>query len=217
VTANAIKPEFGTHYTELATFHRTAAERDATLKARKPEDIKIELPADFKIPENSGIKPEQIKINEKDPRIPLVRAFAQEFNLPQEAITKLVALDAQIQIDNHVAQQTARATELAEANKVLGEKAQDRRNAVANWVNGLVTKGELTADEAAAIPTADATPAVITLMEKLIAKANGTIPGSVSSKDPPASRPGDIPGYDTMTFEQRRAAQWNKAGNGSAA
>ncbi len=213
-TANAIKPEFGAHYTELSTFHKTASERDTALKARKPEDIKIELPKEFKIPEGSGIKPEQLKINDKDPRIAPLRAFAQKHGISQEAVSDLVAFDAELQIAAYTADQTARAAELTEANKALGEKAQDRRNAVANWVNGLVSKGELTADEAAAIPTADATPAVITLMEKLIAKANGTIPGHVPSKEPPGAKPGDIPGYDTMTFEQRRAAQWNRTANG---
>jgi hypothetical protein len=65
-----LKPEFGAHYRELTSFHKTETERQTALKARQPDDIKVEV----KLPE--GVKPPdgmQLKIDEKDPRIPALR------------------------------------------------------------------------------------------------------------------------------------------------
>lgn len=216
--AGGIKPEFGAHYGELATFHKAETERQAALKARKPEDIKIALPAEFKLPDGlkgpdgKPVAVKDIQINEKDPRIPLVRAFAQEFGLPQEAVSKLVALDAQMQIEAYNAE-TAR---LAEENKQLGEKAGDRLKAVDTWAQGLKAKGEIGDAELAAVHSIATTAAGVTLLEKLIAKASGSIPGHIPVRQPAGAKPGDIPGYDDMTFEQRRAAQWARGASRTA-
>lgn len=170
--ANAIKPEFGTHYAEIATFHKTESERQAALKARKPEEIKIALPADFKLPD--GIRPEDVQINDKDPRIPLVRALAQKRGWSQEDVHELVALDTQIAIAAH----NTRIAQLAEADKSLGENASARRLAVENWVKGRLAAGKFTAEEAAIFHPQESEPAVITALEKIIAEVSGTVPGN---------------------------------------
>lgn len=176
--ANSIKPEFGQHYSELATFHKTENERQAALKARKPEDIKIEvkLPPEVKVPDGM-----QLKIDEKDPRVPIVRQIAQQFALPQEAVDALVAFDAQQQLAAH----SAEIERVAAEDKKLGENVKERKEAASNWAKALRDKGEFSADEYAEISVLTATAAGVTLLEKLIAKSNGTVPGTGGNPPPP--------------------------------
>src|SRR5262245_53579965 len=105
-TTNAIKPEFGAHYTELATFHKTETDRSAALKARKPEEITVALPAEFKIPD--GLKGpdgkpltlEQVKIDEKHPLVAPTRALAHKYGIPQEVVSELAGAFVQMQLDD---------------------------------------------------------------------------------------------------------------------
>jgi len=175
-TANTIKPEFGTHYAELATFHKTETEKRAAIPA-KPEDYKIEvvLPPEVKPP--PGV---ELKIDEKDPRIPLVREFAHKFGLPQEAVSALVTLDAQMKIAQHQETEAFAAAEL----KKLGDNAKARTDAVDAWAKGLVGKNEITAEEYQEIRVIGATAAGVSVLEKIMAKVNGVVPGH--RPDPPA-------------------------------
>jgi hypothetical protein len=173
---DGIKPEFGTHYAEIAKFHQTETEKAAALAARKPEDIKIELklPETVKVPE--GIK---LEINEKDPRVPVIREMAIKHGWTQEQVNDLVAFDAQQQIAAHAAEQAR----LADERKKLGANADDRIKAAASWIKGLGAS----ADELNEIQVLTATAAGVSLLEKLMTKANGAVPGA--QVDPPAPRP----------------------------
>jgi hypothetical protein len=180
--ASSIKPEFGAHYAELTSFHKTATERDAALKARKPEDIKLEvkLPETVKVPDGF-----QIKIDEKDPRVPLLREVAIARNLDQDAIDDLVAIDAQMKIAAH-AQEVERVK--AEDAK-LGANGPQRKEAITNWAKGLLDAKKITADEHDELRMTAATAAGVSLIEKLMAQASGSVAGHEPTPPPKAPEP----------------------------
>lgn len=177
-TAGAIRlDEFGKHYGELATFHKTETEKRAALPA-KPEDYKLEvkLPDTVKVPDGF-----QVKIDEKDPRVPILRNLAHKYGFHPDAVNALVALDAEQKIAAH----NAEAERVAGEMKALGDKAKDRIAAVENWGKGLVSKGEITNEEYEEIRAIGASAAGVSLLEKLIAKANGKVPGAGGDPPPP--------------------------------
>lgn len=176
-TANSIKPEFGSHYAELTTFHKTETEKAQALAARKPEDIKFEivLPETVKVPDGM-----ELKIDDKDPRVPVLRDLAVKHGLSQDVITSLVALDAQMQIEAHAAEQVRIAAE----DQKLGANAKDRKAAVGNWLKGLKDRNEITADEYEAVRVYAVDAATISALEKIMAKAAGTVPGTTPTPPP---------------------------------
>lgn len=182
-TANAIKPEFGKHYAELKSFVDAEAARKAQLP-QKAEDYKIEvkLPPEVKVPDGM-----ELRINEKDPRVPVIRALAHEQGWTQETVNKLVALDAQMQIEARAADIARVAAEDAK----LGANAKPRKEAVASFLKGMKDRGELSADEHEAVRVYATDAAAVTALEKLIAKANGSVPGHQQG-NPPAPQPKTI-------------------------
>jgi capsid assembly protein len=165
----------------IVTAHQAELTRRSSLP-QKPDDYKIELPGDFKL---EGVKPEDIKIDEKDARIPLVRAFAHEFGLPQAAVSKLVALDTQVRVAAARAAEAAETARITEETKKLGANADDRLKAVGAWATGLKQRAEISDDEVAAIYQIATSAAGVTLLEKLITKSNGQIPGNTPPNPAP--------------------------------
>jgi hypothetical protein len=190
--ANSMKPEFGTHYAELATYHKTQTEQQAALAARKPEDIKIEvkLPDTIKVPD--GL---QVQINEKDPRVPVLRELAIKNNLSQDVINSLVALDAQQQIAAHTAEQTR----IAAADAKLGANAKERKDAVGNWLKGMKDRNELSGEEYEAVRVYAIDAEAVTALEKIIAKATGAVPGHTPGNPP---KPADVP-MESRWYQQK--------------
>lgn len=180
-----IKPEFGAHYSELSTFHKTQTETQAALKARKPEDIKVEvkLPDTVKVPEGM-----ELKIDEKDPRVPVLRKLALDHGLPQDTVNALVAFDAQMQIEAHAAE----VARVAEQDKTLGQNAKDRKGAVAAWFKGLKDGGKISAEEFAEANELATFAHSVTLFEKLQAMLAGTVPGQ-GGGPPSPPKPADVP------------------------
>lgn len=180
-TANSIKPEFGAHYQEIAAAHKTFTEQQAALAARKPEDIKIELklPETVKVPD--GL---QVQIDDKDPRVPVLREMAIKHGLSQDAVNALVAFDAEQQIAAHTAEQTRIAAE----DQKLGANAKDRKAAVGNWLKGMKDRNEITAEEYEAVRVYAVDAASVTALEKIIAKASGHVPGHAPAP-PPSTQP----------------------------
>ena len=185
--ASAIKlDDFGKHYGELATFHKAQTEAQAALAARKPEDIKIEvkLPDTVKVPDGM-----ELKVDEKDPRVVQVRALAQQHQLPQEAVNALVAFDAMEKIATHNAEQAR----IAEADKSLGANATERKSAIGGWLKGMLDRGEITKEEHADATELATYATTITLFEKLMAKAAGSVPGAGAGAPPTPPKPADLP------------------------
>lgn len=180
--ATGIKPEFGQHYAEIATAHKTFTETQAALAARKPEDIKFEmkLPDGVKVPD--GV---ELKINPDDPRIPVLRDLALKNNWTQDQVDALVALDAQQVIASHAAE----ATRLAAEKQKLGANADDRIKATASWIKSLPG---ISADELAEVQILTATASGVSLVEKLMAKANGAVPGAGGHEPQTPSTPATV-------------------------
>jgi hypothetical protein len=182
--------DFGKHYGELATFHKTETEKRAALPA-KPEDYKLELklPDTVKVPEGLNLG-----VNEKDPRVPLVRALAHKYGMPQEAVNDLVAVDAQMQIEAIAA---ANARIEAEQKK-LGEKFPERKAAVESFLKGAFTGSEEQKNakyDALALIIGDA--AAFEAVEDLIARAVKTgVPPTTHDNPPP--KPPEKPLVQTL-------------------
>jgi hypothetical protein len=180
-TANTIKPEFGQHYAEVSTFYQTETEKRNALAARKPEDIKFEvkLPETVKVPEGMDLK-----INEADPRVPIIREMAIKRGWDQDTVNELVALDAQQQIAAHAAEQTR----IAAADAKLGANANERKAAVGNWLKGMKDRNELSGEEYEAVKVYATDAETVTALEKIIAKASGSIPGHAPGNPPPPAQ-----------------------------
>lgn len=175
--SKAMKPEFGAHYAELANFHKAQTEAQAALETRKPEDIKIELklPDTVKVPQ--GL---ELKIDEKDPRVPALREMAVKHRWSQETVDALIAFEAQQKIAGH----TAEMERVAAEDKKLGDNGKARKDAISTWAKGLRDRNEITAEEFEEIRQTVAFAAGVSLLEKLMAKASGTVPGHQPNPNP---------------------------------
>lgn len=173
-------PELVKAYGEIATFKAQHEERLAALP-KDPKDYKLEikLPDTVKLPE--GFKPE---IDEKDPRVPAVRAFAHKYQLPQDALNELVALDAQMQVEEFVANEAAIQAEM----KKLGENGKARVGAIESFLKANVAK-----DEYEALRPVIGNALAVQAIEKLIAKAvTQQVPGNRLNGDQPL-KPSEVP------------------------
>lgn len=183
---STIKDDFGAHYAELQNFHKSETERQAALKARKPEDIKFDpaaLPQDIsEEAKKLGLK---VTIDEKDPRIPAIRQIAVEAGLDQDVVNKLVAMDAKLKLQ----QTSAEIARITEEDKKLGANKDTRKQAIATWIDGLKAAKTLSEEEAQELRLTAVTAAGVTALEKIIAKAAGTIPGNQPPAPPPPPAP----------------------------
>ncbi|MCC6314819.1 MAG: hypothetical protein IT337_12495 [Thermomicrobiales bacterium] len=175
---------------ELSAYRAQAEARLAEVPD-KPEGYKLELPADFQVPEEFK---EAFKLDESDPRLPHARALAKELGLPQGAFAKLIALDARLQIE---AAQQAQAQMTAEMAK-LGDKFPARREAVNAFV-----RANLTPEQAAGLEGIATSAAAFEAIEALIAKATTTrIPGT---QPEPARPPQPVPQAERWYGSQQKA------------
>lgn len=189
-STTGLKPEFFTHYAEVATFHKTETEKRAGVPATPDAYVlegEIKLPETVKVPNGDDGKPLKFQINKDDPRIPLVRAFAHQYGLPQEAVNSLVALDAQMKIaDLNAANET-----IAAEQKKLGANFGTRKTAVETFL-----KGAFTGDQKAKDAKYDAlfpiigNAAAFEAIEDLIARATTTgVPNKLGDPPPPKPEP----------------------------
>jgi hypothetical protein len=177
----------------------TAADKAARDSAKltlpaTPGDYRAELPADLVLPQ--GV---EWKFNEADPTLALARQFAHKSGLSQTQFAELVGIYASGKI--------AEASKIRDA--IQGERAKlgatgtARLGAIERFY--IATYGEADGRiKTARILTADD----VRIAEREIALASQQRPGGFSpSREAPPGSNGSIPGYDKMTFEQRRAAQ----------
>lgn len=93
----------------------------------KADGYKLTLPPDVKLPDGFAL-------NDNDPRLAPARALAHELGLPQEAFSKLIALDVQMKAAEHGQLQDAIKAEQTK----LGANAQQRIDAVSTALSGRV-------------------------------------------------------------------------------
>jgi hypothetical protein len=170
-------PDLVKSYGELSTFKTSHDERLAALP-QKAEDYKVEwkAPDGFKPPE--GLDPAALKINDKDPRIPALRAFAFEHKMSQDQVTALVGLHVQAQI----AEFAEADAEIQAEMKALGENGKTRVTAAETFL-----KAAVSTEEYAALRPFIGNARAFAAIEKLIAKATagGPPPNSNDGGNPP--------------------------------
>jgi hypothetical protein len=149
----------------------------ATTPAGDPgSELKFELPADFTPPDGVTFTFD-LQNPIKGPILREAVALASEAGLDQTTFSKFLAIDAKRMAAEHA----AAAAELASERTKLGDNAEPRLAAVANWAKGLK---DITAEEMDEIKLTASTAAGVSLLEKIIAKANGSVPGAGIGHEP---------------------------------
>jgi len=171
-----------------------AAESRRLSLPQAPAEYKIALPKEWKAP--TGI---DFKLDEADPLYAQARDFAHEVGMSQEQFERGIAMIASREVGTELERTTAQTNEL----KKLGPNATARVSALLTWMDarGL---GDLQ-------PTLMTTK-IVEAFEKHVQDLEG---GTFSSQHrEPGGDAKEIPGFETMTFEQRREAQDRaRAGN----
>lgn len=169
---------------------RDAAEQSRLLTLPKPEQYKVELSKDFKIPD--GL---EFAINQTDPQIALLRAWAAENRISQDQFSKLLDMHAGVQLSTAQTYAAAKNAEIAK----LGPSGPGRMDAINTW---LKAKGY---EPAGAMLV---TESIVKTFEKIMAdmRSQGASSYTGNGRDNGAGD-GKIPGYENMSFAQRRQAQ----------
>jgi hypothetical protein len=179
---------------ELADL-RTRVAADAVRKAAfdaalpTPDAYRAELPSDFKPP--AGL---EIKIDTADPAYVQFKQLAHQYRLPQEAFSKFLGIKAGMDVGTQASIDAARAAEVAK----LGGAGPARIDNLVRLLdgNGLgVLKASLV------------TAAQVEALESFFARQETQGVGRFSQSHRAAPDDQKIPGYEGMTFEQRRFAQ----------
>jgi hypothetical protein len=183
---------------ELKAFKATEDSKRLTLP-QKPDDYKVELPADFTPPEGMTFE-----FRADDPLMAKAREFAHEAGISQEGFGKLLSLHAAAQVESAATLQTAKAAEISK----LGVNGTARVTAVTNWLKAVGG-----ADAEVLVRTLDYAPVAGTVQafERMMQKFSSQGGAAFSQQHRAQPEAGKIPGYEKMSFEQRRLAQDQRA------
>jgi hypothetical protein len=179
---------------ELGTMLQRQAQDDlrrATVPA-SAEAYEAKLPADLKLPGN-----QEWRVDARDPSLIAARNLAHSKGWSQQDFSEALGIFA-----SHIAGQEAQLAERSRAEIAkAGVNAPQRVDAVTRWVRGEV--GDV---DAKPIVATIVTDAHLRFYEKIMHQLEG---GTSFSQKHRVAPPDDnhIPGYDRMSFEQRRFAQ----------
>jgi hypothetical protein len=141
------------------------------------------------------------KLDPDDPAVGMYRAFALKNGFTQDQFTEGLDLVASLRVGEAHAVNKAKAAEVGK----LGAAGTQRIDTVTTWL------AAMTGDNGAAMvrvlqmcPVADTIVAFESLMQRFQTQGAGAYTPTGRRVETPS---GQIPGYETMTFEQRRAAQ----------
>ena len=180
---------------QIASMMDRQAQEDlkkATLPSA-PEAYKAELAADLKLP--GGI---EYKFNDADPSMVAARNWAHAKGLSQGEFSEVLGIYA-----SHVAgEQAALAARSAAELAKVGVNAPQRVDAVGKFITAEM--GEADAKQIRALIVTDS---MLRYHEKIMQKLSSQGAASFSQQHRAAPDANGIPGYDKMTFEQRRQAQ----------
>jgi hypothetical protein len=183
---------------ELKTF-KAAEEVKAAARPQKADDYKLDLPADFKPP--AGV---EYKLDTNNPALAQLRAVAHKHGMTQDAVSELLGVYAGNEVGTQQAIQTAKAAEIAK----LGATAPARVDSVINWLTGMDASADK--GDARALAGMLVTARHVEAFERIIQKVTTQGTAGFSQQHRAAPDTG-IPGYDTMSFEQKRSAQDQRA------
>lgn len=180
---------------ELKTF-KAAEDVKALSRPKTADEYKLQLPADFKPP--AGV---DFKLDTANPALGQLKAVAHKHGLTQDAVNELLGVYAGDAVGREAAISTARAAEIAK----LGPTAPARVDGVTRWLAGM----DSTADkgDAKALAGMLVTARQVEAFERIITRltTQGSASFSQSHRVPPDNKA--IPGFEGMSFEQRRLAQ----------
>ncbi|MBP2290724.1 pyruvate/2-oxoglutarate dehydrogenase complex dihydrolipoamide acyltransferase (E2) component [Azospirillum rugosum] len=128
-----------------------------------PDGYKMELPADFALPDGLTFEPQDTPLGQS------VRAIAHEFGLPQAAMSKLLAayVDSQAQEHRQV------IADIAAEQAKLGPNRDARFSAMDGWI-----KANLPDHHAVLAQRLPVDAGLFQAVEALIARANAGIPSA---------------------------------------
>ena len=165
----------------------------AATRPASPEAYEARLPADLKLPAG-----QTYTFDQNDPSLVAARNWAHAKGLSQDDYSQVLGIYA-----SHVVQQEAALAERSRAEvEKAGANAPQRVDAVTRWITAEVGEAD-----ARPIRATIVTDAHLRFYEKLMNKisSQGTASFSQSHRVPPDTA--GIPGFDKMSFEQRRQAQ----------
>jgi hypothetical protein len=187
--------KFETTEAELASMMDRQAQDDlrAATRPASPEAYEAKLPADLKLPGG-----QTYTFNQNDPSLVAARNLAHSKGWSQQDFSEALGIFA-----SHIAgEQAALAERSQQEIAKVGANGPQRVDAVAKWITGMV--GEADAKPIRATIVTDAHVRFYeTIMNKLTSQGGAIF--SQSHRVPPDTA--KIPGYEGMSFEQRRLAQ----------
>jgi hypothetical protein len=166
--------------------------RKATLPTT-PDEYKLELSPGAKLPGDA-----EYKFNAADPSLAALKNWAHAKGFDQSTLSEMLTIYATHEAQQNAALAARSRDEVAKA----GVNAPQRVDAVSKWITG-----EMGEADAAPIKATLVTDAHLRFYEKLMNKisSQGTASFSQSHRAAPDTNP--IPGYENMSFEQKRHAQ----------
>jgi hypothetical protein len=170
--------------------------RKATLPAT-PDEYKLELSPGAKLPGDA-----EYKFNAADPSLAALKNWAHAKGFDQSTLSEMLTIYA-----THEAQQNAvLAARSREEVAKAGVNAPQRVDAVSKWITG-----EMGEADAAPIKATLVTDAHLRFYEKMMQKVSSQGAASFSQSHRTAPDNNPIPGYENMSFEQKRYAQEQNA------
>lgn len=182
---------------------KTIMQRQGEIDAREltlPKDAngyELKVPENFKLP--AGVS--KFEFNKDDPFLAQARQLAHRDKISQASFSEILGLYAGERIAEMTKINAARTAEIAK----LGSLAPQRIDAVKTWAHGT-----LGSELGGAIEQMLVTSKHVEAFEKIIDKFSrqGGAPFSQGHREQEQPA-GKIPGYENMTFEQRRVSQMN--------
>jgi hypothetical protein len=172
-----------------------AQSRKATLPA-SADQYRIELPADFQAPEGVSFE-----FNKADPMLKAAKELAHKRGIDQSTFSEMLGVYASTKMGDAIQQARMRDVNMQQ----LGVAGPQRVEAVATWLGA--RGGDSGRQMAAFIRQYPSAPIVKTMENLMRAFSNqGGADFSQSHRDQ-AEEAGKIPGYDNMSFVQKRAYQ----------
>jgi hypothetical protein len=181
--------------TEIGELMADKAQRDlaAATRPATPDAYELKLPEGTTLPGNVAVQ-----FDANDPGMVAARNWAHARGIDQQGFSEVLAIYA-----SHVAQQEATLAERSRAEIAkAGANGPARVDAVTQWITALVGEADAKPIRATLV-----TDAHLRFYEKLMTQhtSQGTAPFSQQHRVAPET--GKIPGFENMSFEQRRHAQ----------
>jgi hypothetical protein len=165
----------------------------AATRPASPEAYEAKLPADLKLP--GGV---EYKFDVNDPTMKAAQAMAHAKGWSQQDFSDALAIYA----SHHAQQELILAERSAAEVAKAGVNAPQRVDAVGRFITA-----EMGEADAKPIRATIVTDAHLRFYEKMMQKISSQGAASFSQSHRAAPETGGIPGYDKMSFEQRRQAQ----------